>query len=141
MAELSDEAYEEIKKLCAEGDKEAEAGQYHDSIRTYVKALKLVPEPIFDWETTTWILTAIGDAYFLHGDYERAVAALTDVMHCPGAIGNPFIHMRKGQCHFKLDQLDRAADELTRAYAIEGREMFEDEDPMYLAFLKTRITL
>lgn len=60
-------------------------------------------------------------------------------MHCPGAIGNPFVHLRLGQAQFELGDMTRAADELARAYMGAGDEIFEEQDPKYLAFLKTKI--
>jgi hypothetical protein len=62
-------------------------------------------------------------------------------MHCPNGIGNPFIHLRLGQCQFETGNLDSAADELTSAYALEGEELFADDDPKYFEFLKTKNTL
>ena len=59
-------------------------------------------------------------------------------VHCPDAIGNPFLHLRLGQCQFELDSLDRAADELARAYLGAGSDIFEGADK-YFAFLKTRL--
>jgi hypothetical protein len=59
-------------------------------------------------------------------------------MACPGALGNPFLHLRFGQCQFELGELDRAADELMRAYMAAGAEIFKDQDPKYIAFLKSR---
>jgi len=47
-------------------------------------------------------------------------------MRCPGAIGNPFIHFRHGQCQFELGDLERAADELMRAYLGTGRKIFDE---------------
>ena len=70
-------------------------------------------------------------------NYEEAREAFRDVMYCPGAIGNPFIHLRLGQVQFELGNLNRAGDELARAYMGKGEEIFEDEDPKYLAFVKT----
>jgi hypothetical protein len=60
-------------------------------------------------------------------------------MHGPDALGNPFLHLRLGQCRFELGDLDRAADELARAYMADGEDVFDGEDPKYLAFLKTRL--
>jgi hypothetical protein len=37
--------------------------------------------------------------------------------------------------------MDRAADELTRAYMGGDEEIFDNEDPKYFQFLKTRIKL
>jgi tetratricopeptide (TPR) repeat protein len=99
--------------------------------------MELLPEPKFDWEASTWLLAAIGDANFLGGHYEQAREALSDAMHCPDAIGNPFIHLRLGQAQFELGNLERAADELARAYMAAGKDIFSEDDPKYFAFLKT----
>ena len=91
-----------------------------------------------EWEAATWILAAIGDANFLSGDYVAGRDNLLTAMRCPGAIGNPFLHMRLGQCQFELDAHDRAADELIRAYMGAGADIFKAEHPKYLTFLATR---
>ncbi|MFT5822645.1 MAG: tetratricopeptide (TPR) repeat protein [Crocinitomix sp.] len=140
MAELSDKVHSEIKKLCSAGDNLADKGNFSGALSKYWKAFDLIPDPKTDWDAATWILVAIGDSNFLGQDYEAGRDNLANAMHCPGAIGNPFIHMRLGQCQFELNNLDKAADELTRAYAIKGDEIFSDEDPKYLDFLKTRIS-
>ena len=57
-------------------------------------------------------------------------------MRCPGAIGNPFIHLRLGQAQFELKNLGRAKDDLARAYMGGGDEIFKDEDRKYLHFIK-----
>ncbi|MDO6811041.1 hypothetical protein Q4603_20640 [Zobellia galactanivorans] len=140
MAELDDKIHSQIEDLCAKGDHLAEEGNFAAALENYWNAFDLVPEPKTDWDSATWILTAIGDANFLGNDFKAGVDNLTYAMHCPGAIGNAFIHMRLGQCQFETGNLDRAADELTRAYALEGEEIFSEDAPKYLEFLKTRIT-
>ena len=62
-------------------------------------------------------------------------------MVSPDGQGNALIHLRLGQTSFELGDLDRAADELTRAYMAAGSEIFEDEDVKYVAFLSTKIKL
>ncbi len=138
-AELPDDVHEKIEALSQEGDDLAELQEYRKAIEKYVQALELLPEPMTDWEACTWLLTAIGDANFLWGKHEYARKALSDAMHCPGAIGNPFIHMRLGQAQFELGNLERAADELARAYLQEGKGIFADEDPKYLEFVKSKL--
>lgn len=59
-------------------------------------------------------------------------------MHCPNAIGNPFLHLRLGQCQFELEALDRAADELMRAYMGGGAEVFQDQEPKYMRFSQSK---
>jgi hypothetical protein len=140
MAELSDETHAQIQQLCAEGDQLAKATRYSDALKPYWAAWDLLPEPKTDWEAATWILVAIGDANFLGGDFVAGRDNLSQAMHCPDAIGNPFIHLRLGQCQFELQALDRAADELMRAYMGAGPEIFKDEDPKYLQFLQSKTT-
>lgn len=135
---LDDELYQRIMQLTGDGDAFAEAGEYRKALALYAKALDLVPEPIEDWEASTWILAAIGDSHFMLGDFQMARTALSDSMHCPGAIGNPFLHLRLGQSQFEIGNEARAADELMRAYMGAGPEIFEDEDEKYLTFLKTK---
>jgi tetratricopeptide (TPR) repeat protein len=138
MAELDDGVHERIQALCADGDKLAGKGKYPEALKKYWAAWDLLPEPQTDWQAATWILGAVGDANFLGGDYVAGRDNLSMAMHCPDAIGNPFLHLRLGQCQFELGNLDGAADELARAYMGAGAEIFEDADK-YFAFLKTRL--
>lgn len=139
MNKLSACIHEQIQALSAKGDAFAEEGRYGDAIEAYWTAWDLLPEPQTEWEAATWLLAAIGDTNFLGGDFTAGRDNLSTAMHCPGAIGNPFLHLRLGQCQFELGNEDRAADELARAYMSEGHEIFEDQDPKYFAFLKTKL--
>ena len=105
----------------------------------YWKAWDLLPEPKTEWDAATWILAAVGDANFLGKDYKAGRDNLSNAMHCPNAIGNPFIHLRLGQCQFELGNEERAADELTRALMGAGEEILQQEDPKYFKFLKTKL--
>ncbi|MDZ7951761.1 hypothetical protein [Nostoc sp. DedQUE09] len=82
-------------------------------------------------------MTAIGESYLLMDDYENARHALQEAMYCPDAIGNPYIHLKLGQAQFELENFDRAQEELARAYIIEGKTIFENEDLKYYEYLKT----
>ena len=44
----------------------------------FQQAWDLLPEPAVQWEAATWILAALGDVYFLSGDYEAARAYLQE---------------------------------------------------------------
>ena len=139
MAVLDDTVYDRIQKLCADGDAFAEEEEYPAALEKYWAAWDLLPKPEIDWEAATWILGAIGDAHFLSGDFTTARDNLSLAMKCPNGLGNPFLHLRHGQCEFELGNLDRAGDELARAYMGAGEEIFEDEDPKYFAFVKTKL--
>jgi tetratricopeptide (TPR) repeat protein len=138
VPELDDEVHERIQALCAEGDALAQQAKYPAALTKYRAAWDLLPEPRTDWDAATWILAAIGDANFLGGDFAAGRDNLSMAMHCPDAIGNPFVHLRLGQCQYELGNLDGAADELARAYMGAGAEIFEGADK-YFAFLKTRL--
>lgn len=75
------------------------------------------------------------------GDYNRALDAFRFVIVSPDRLGNPFIHLRLGQCQFEPGHFDKAADELTRAYMGAGPDIFEGEDAKSFDFLATRIRL
>ena len=137
MADLADSVHMKVKALCVAGDAAAEEGQFSNAVTQYEMAWALLPEPRIEWEAATWILAAIGDAQFLAGNFMAARDALSEAMQCPGAIGNPFIHLRLGQCQFELGNLSRANDELARAYMGGGSALFAAEDPKYFAHLKT----
>jgi len=138
MPELSEAIHAEIKRMCAAGDAQAARGQFAQALKLYWAAWDLLPEPKVEWDAATWILGAIGDANFLAGDFVAGRDNLASAMHCPGAIGNPFLHLRLGQCQFELGALDRAADELMRAYMGARPDIFKDQDAKYLRFLQSR---
>ncbi|MDH5178089.1 MAG: hypothetical protein OEZ39_16410 [Gammaproteobacteria bacterium] len=135
--QLPDEVHRTIEELSIEGNTLADNGQFREATEKFIAALDLLPEPLEQWEASTWLLTAIGDMCFMQGNYDYAKNALSDAMHCPKAIGNPFIHLRLGQSQFELGNRERAADELARAYMGAGIEIFDTEDPKYFEFLKT----
>jgi len=137
--ELPADVHERLMVLSEQGNALADQGNFRDAVERFIAALDLVPEPITDWEASTWLLGSIGDMNFQLRAYEHAARALADAMHCPGAIGNPFLHLRLGQCRLELGDRKRAADELTRAYAIEGKDIFAAEHTKYFEFLKTVI--
>jgi tetratricopeptide (TPR) repeat protein len=130
-----------ITRSCADGDRLAELGDYEAAIGEYNKAWALVPEPKNRWNASTWILAAIADAAWLGGFRTSAREALDYAMTCPDAIGNPFLHLRRGQVLFEQDEIDAASDELMRAYMGAGAEIFANEDAKYLQFLGTRAEL
>ena len=138
---LKDSAYQQVCQLCQEGDRLITEGEYDSALKEYIAALSLVPAPAFDWEASTWILTAIGDTFFHMKNYLKCRQVFMDAMNCPGAIGNPFIHLRLGQAQYELGDIDRAKDELVRAYMGGGDEIFSNDDNKYFELVKTTIII
>jgi tetratricopeptide (TPR) repeat protein len=137
--ELDDALHQRIVELSERGNQLAEAGQPDAALAAFEQALALLPAPFEDWEAGLWLQVAIGDTHFGEGRLQPALQAFQLAMRCPDALGSPFIHLRLGQIHHDLGQLDKAADELARAYMAEGPPTFEGEHPRYLAFLRTRM--
>lgn len=135
--DLPQEIHKRVEEISSKGESLAERGAYREAIEQYIEALNLLPEPVTNWEACTWLLVAIGDTNFQASNYEQAKNALSDSMHCPGAVGNSFIHLRLGQVQFELGDKERAADELARAYMGAGSEIFEEDDPKYFEFVKS----
>lgn len=134
--ELDPDLYERITELSERGNQAFEDDRYEEAIEEYSRALALIPEPLEDWEASTWVLTGLGDCHYLLESHGEALSHLVRAVRCPGGLGNPFIHLRLGQVQYELGNEDRAKDELARAYMGGGAEIFEDEDPKYLTFLR-----
>ena len=139
MADLPAEVHRRIRILCAEGDTLANKNEYPAALERYGEAWELLPEPQTQWPAATWILAAIGDARFQSKDFKAGADALTTAMECPDSDGNPFLHLRLGQCLFELGELDRAAFELAQAAMSVGLDIFDHEDGKYVGFLRSRL--
>lgn len=138
ILKLSDSDSEKIETLATETNEFIENEDYVKAFELVMKALEIIPEPRFEYAESTWLYSTLGDIFFLTEDFEQGLSAFSDAVQCPEGLGNPFIHLRLGQCQFELANFDKAADELIRAYMADGLEIFETEDPKYFAFLKTR---
>lgn len=139
--ELDADTYDAIVRHCKAGDLSTESGVYATAIESYRAALTMIPHPRTDWNASTWVLGVLGDAYLFSQDYEQAAIVLEEAMHCPDGLGNPYLHLRLGQCYFDLGQSDMAADHLMRAYMGGGAELFSGQDDKYFAFLRSRAEL
>jgi tetratricopeptide (TPR) repeat protein len=134
--ELDDATHARITSLSERGNALAESGDLDGALQAYRQALAIVPAPVHEWEAATWILAALGDVLFQQGKYSEARDSLKEAIRCPGAIGNPFVHLRLGQAHYELGEHERAKDELARAYMGGGDELFEGEDRKYKVFIQ-----
>lgn len=141
MAELPEKLYAEITLLCKQGDKLVKSDKLEEAKAKYISALKLLPDNKDEWEAATWIYVAIGDVHFRLGNYDKCFKCFYNAVQCPKGLGNPFIHLRLGQMYYEQENMDKAADELTRAYMGSGMEMFMEDDPKYLEFLETKIEI
>ena len=134
--QLPGELHEQITSLSEQGNLLAEKESFGEARTIWQQAWDLLPEPREEWEAATWLLTSIGDAYFLEGKYADALDPLQRAVFCPGGLGNPFLHLRLGQVQFELGNMARAKDELARAFMGGGDEVFDGDDPKYWRFIR-----
>ena len=129
---MDDQSFEKIETICAKGEDLAEQECYEQAIEEYKKALELVPEPKYDYEASVWIYAAIGDAYFMLDEYEKALDAFIQARKCYGGLESSFVLLRAGECYFELEEFDKAREALTGTFMLEGEEIFESENEKYL---------
>ena len=139
MPKLPGDLRQMIDKLCQKGDQFAQIDQLDDALDQYEAAWELLPDPKNQWPAATWIMMAVGDVYFERRDYVAASETLQESLKFPDGESHPFILLRLGQSLFELGNLDRAAEAFEAAYRQHGIELFADEDPKYLDFLRTQL--
>jgi tetratricopeptide (TPR) repeat protein len=139
--ELDDNVYDKITQLSKEGNKLINTDKFDEAVEIFNEALNLVPEPKTEWEASTWLYTAIGDAFFLKRDYNKSLESFYDAYNCPDAVDNPFINLRLGQSLFELEQIEKAEDFLMRAYMLDGTKVFRGDGKKYLAYMRKKYDL
>jgi tetratricopeptide (TPR) repeat protein len=134
--ELTEEVYNKIVACAEQGDQQAAEGALVEAIRTYRKGLKMIPQPNTDWEMTTWMYSAIADAFFELKNYLRAEEHFTLALSCSEGYANPFIAFRLGQLNYINENMEAAKEYLGRAYILGGEEVFKDEDEAFWNLIK-----
>jgi tetratricopeptide (TPR) repeat protein len=132
---------EEIQSILDEGDDFLDTDHFAAALDKYQQAAALIPEPKYDYDISLPVFTAIGEALFFAEQYSKALDVFKETLKMPGAVENPLSHLRLGQTYYELGDFDRAADELMRAYMLDGEDIFRRDGEKYLAFLATRISL
>lgn len=138
---MNDKLASDIQKKIDEGDDFLNEDRFTLAIKCYEQAVALIPEPRNAHAVSLHVFMALGEGYFFSGYYDQALVAFKQAMKTPGGVENPLTHLRMGQSYFEIGELEAAADSLTRAYALDGRDVFKGEDDKYLSFLATRIEL
>ena len=138
---LSSQLFDDIQAKIDQGDKFLNSDDFDQASTIYQEAVALIPEPKCAYEISLPAFTALGESYFFAGKYREAVSAFHMAMKAPGGVENPLLHLRFGQAYFESGDMNRSADSLTRAYALDGISIFDGEDDKYLSFLAKQIDL
>ncbi|NPC92335.1 hypothetical protein HOO54_08890 [Bacillus sp. WMMC1349] len=137
--ELDQNLYDEIVRLCEEGDELSDEDRFDDAIEKYKAALDLLPSPKIDWEASSWIYIALGDTYFILEKYEDAKNCFYNALNSPDGYHNPLILMRLGQSLVECEEVQKAKEYLLRAYMLDGSSLFEEDDKKYLKYISEHI--
>ena len=141
MPEDYDDLEMQVLRLLDEGDELLAEGRSDEAIARNESAWHLLPEPRTDQPDALHVLAAIGDVRFLRREFAAGREVLMTAMRCTHGepIGNPFLRLRLGQCLFELGETKEAASWLAGAFLSEGTKLFAEDDPKYLAFIKTQL--
>src|SRR5690606_29571554 len=125
-----------VRDLCREGYQSYDAADYEQALRRFYTAWTLLPKPQAEFEQAGWVLTAIGDSYYRKREWQHGIEALSSALHCRGAAGNPFIHLRLGQCMRVAGDRKKAQEDYLLATEHGGRDWMIQNAPELLAQLE-----
>jgi hypothetical protein len=133
------DALDEVERLFGMGEDYADAQEDGAALNCFRAAWNALPEPRDEQGPAVRILAAIADSHFHLGEWDACRAAVQHAFRCGADVGNPFLRLRVGQALYELGDEREAANWLAPAYLSEGRSLFEDDDPKYLAVLRSRL--
>ena len=128
--------YSIIQELSLKGNSFFDEGKYEKARLMFEEALTYVPEPKTNWKASSWLYAGIGDCFFYLNDFEKSKNSFFDAANCPEGITNPFVLLRLGQCCFETGDKEKAIDYLLRAYMLDGKKIFDNEDEKYVNLVK-----
>lgn len=121
----------QVRRLCADGYRLYDSGDFRLALRSFYQAWLLIPKPQMEYPEAGWALTAIGDTYFRLGQFDQGCESLQSALHCPQASASPFVELRLGQCLWELGREAEARKCLFHAYSAGGDALFDSESPRY----------
>ncbi|WP_298312664.1 tetratricopeptide repeat protein [uncultured Aquimarina sp.] len=129
----------EIDKKVREAEELFLLNEREKAIIKYKELLDLIPEPKHSWNESWAFFYGLSELYFQNNQFPEALDYLEECVQCPHAIGNPHVHLRIGQIRYELGQIEKAKDELMRAYMGGTIEIFEKEDQKYFSLIQKHV--
>lgn len=139
LAELPDGIRQAVFEHCHNGKKLEQIGQDDEALDQYATAWELLPNPKNQWQAAISILIAAVDVFFKKRDFVVAREILKEFVESTAVEINPFIAMRYGQSLFETEDFEAAFDVLEAISRTNGEDLFVNEDPKYLEFVKTQM--
>ena len=137
MKDLEPELKAQVVDTCNKAVEAQEEERFHASNRYLQDVYELLPEPKVGWKAYTWLISSIADNHFEQDEYVAAFEKLEEVFTLDDESNeNAYLCLRRGQCALELEHDDLAKQLLSRAFELEGKELFEDEHSKYLKLAK-----
>jgi hypothetical protein len=137
MKDLESELKAQVVELCNKAVEAQEEERFHASNRDLQKVYDLLPEPKNEWKAYSWLISIMADNHFEQEEYVTAFKKLEEVFTLDDESSeNAYLCLRRGQCALELEHDELAKQFLTRAFELEGKELFEDEHSKYLKLAK-----
>lgn len=127
------------ERLFAQGEDFADAQLDGAALNCFRAAWEVLPEPREEQPPAIRIQAAIADSCFFLGQWAACRVAVQHAFRCGADPANPFLRLRLGQALYELGDEREAANWLVPAYLSEGRLLFEDDDPKYLEFFRSKL--
>lgn len=111
-------------------------GEYTKSIDILKQALSLIDNPIYESKYAFQLFANIGENYFLQNKLEDSLEYFGYAIKSYGGLGEPAIHLRIGQIRYEFGQMEKAKDELMRAYMGGDILIFDGIDSKYFDLIR-----
>ncbi|ROS04641.1 tetratricopeptide repeat protein [Sinobacterium caligoides] len=128
-----------ILRQCHQGYQLYDQGNYKQALLVFYKAWISIPKPQAKWQESTWVLTALGDAYLKKGDYAAACEALRTALRCHLALDNPVIHLKLAQSYVGARKHDLAKEHFMKAISGGGCEIVSALPAKYNSYIEPLI--
>lgn len=138
---LSEATSSKLDILAQEGNVLLEdKGDWEGAVAKWQEALSNLPPPQTQFSEALWLFASLGEAYLQGEHLNLAQEAYETAYSCPDGHVNPYILLQLGKIYADVGNEKNALRMLLRAYMIEGRAIFEDDQP-YFEYLDKRIDL
>lgn len=111
-------------------------GEYTKAIGILKEALSLIDNPIYESKYAFPLFANIGENFFLQNKLEDSLEHFGYAIKSRGGLGEPAIHLRIGQIRYEFGQMEKAKDELMRAYMGGGTLLFDGIDSKYFDLIR-----
>ncbi len=129
---LDKKTFKQIEILSKEGNKLVDQGKYNAALWKYNEAIDLIEKPQNIHDAYTWLLSSVGDVYFLKQEFEKSASAFYDALNSSGGNTKGFIYLRLGQSLYEIEDLEKSKEMLFKAYILEGALIFNSVDRKYI---------